>query len=369
MTSVEDKLRAAIRAKVREIETDSPPPLRLPARRRRSVFLAYGGGEKGRTPLGTAWRRWLAPAACGVLVGAIAVAAVTVPGSRYAPSSPIRPRAAHVTLRQGSDFYLGVYAAGAPPRYGPVVQFAKAAGKQPNLVGYFSSWQEPFSLAFATTLHDRGVVPLVQIDPTDTSLAAIAAGRWDGYLSSFAARVRAFGHAIVIGFGHEMNAPWYSWGYGHVRPAVFVAAWRHVFDLFRAEGATNVTWLWTIQADGPGTGPVASWWPGSAYVDWVGIDGFYARRSDTFATVFGPTIAQVRQITSKPTLVSETAVSQQPEQPAQIRDLFHSILVYRLLGLVWFNEAPRGTQQDWRIQDNPAAEIAFRRGVSTLTRR
>ena len=54
----------------------------------------------------------------------------------------------------------------------------------------------------------------------------IAAGGYDSYLRSFANSVRDFGHPVVIGFGHEMNAPWYSWGYGSVPPSTFVAAWR-----------------------------------------------------------------------------------------------------------------------------------------------
>ena len=85
--------------------------------------------------------------------------------------------------------------------------------------------------------------------PTYASVPAIAAGAYDGYLRSYADSVRDFGHPVVIGFGHEMNAPWYSWGYGHVRPSTFVAAWRHIVTLFRGQGADNVTWLWTINAD------------------------------------------------------------------------------------------------------------------------
>jgi mannan endo-1,4-beta-mannosidase len=369
MTSVEDRIRAAIRAKVREIETGVPPPLRLPARRRRSVFLAYGGGEKDGAPLQRAWRRWLAAGTCGVLVGAIAVAAVTVAGSAHAPSSGNRPRAAHAVLRPGLAFYLGVYAAGAPPDYGPIAEFAETAGRQPDLVGYFSSWAQPFNATFATMLHDHGAVTLVQIDPAGASIAAIAAGDYDDYLRAYADAVRRFGHSVVIGFGHEMNARWYPWGYGHVAPAVFVAAWRHLVNLFRQQGADNVTWLWTIQAQGPGTGPATPWWPGSAYVTWVGIDGFYSRPSDTFPTLFGPTIATVRSLTTKPILLSQTAVSPQAGQAAKIRNLFGGVAAYGLLGLVWFNEAAPGNQPDWRIQDNRAAKAAFRRGVSTLTRR
>ncbi len=74
-----------------------------------------------------------------------------------------------------------------------------------------------------------------------------------------------------------MNATWYSWGYHHVPPATFVAAWRHVVTLFRDQGAGNVTWLWTINATLGSTGPIAAWWPGARYVTWVGIDGYYYR--------------------------------------------------------------------------------------------
>ena len=51
---------------------------------------------------------------------------------------------------------------------------------------------------------------------------------------------------MVPCFGHEMNGTWYSWGYEHVPAAVFVAAWRHIVNVFRAVGATNVTWMWTV---------------------------------------------------------------------------------------------------------------------------
>ena len=160
---------------------------------------------------------------------------------------------------------------------------------------------------------------MLQWDPTGVSVATIAAGRYDGYLRLFAASVRDFGHPVVIGFGHEMNASWYSWGYTQTRRAVFVAAWRHIVTLFRQQGADNVTWLWTVQADEKGTGPVR-WWPGASYVTWVGIDGYYYRPTDSFFSVFGATVAQVRLFTGKPILLSEAAVgpllARPPRSPA-----------------------------------------------------
>jgi hypothetical protein len=148
-----------------------------------------------------------------------------------------------------------------------------------------------------------------------------------------------------------------------------VAAWRHIVTLFHNQGADNVTWLWTINQDRPGSGPVRSWWPGSKYVTWVGIDGYYYRRSDTFARVFGGTIDQVRHFTQKPILLSETAVGPNVNQFAKIGDLFAGMRQYKTLGLMWFDIAQdRGIfHQNWRIEGNPAAETAFRLGIAALT--
>ena len=302
-----------------------------------------------------------------ILAVVLAATAVAVTGTRFITSSPNRPVAVHASLAPTLASYLGVFEPGAPPGYGAVASFAQAAGRQPNLVGYYSGWAQPFDTSFAEMLRTHGVIPFVQIDPTDASVAAIAAGTYDEYLRSYAESVQDFGHAVVIGFGHEMNGPWYTWGYGHVPAATFVAAWRHIVTLFRQEGADNVTWLWTLQADDSKTGPVASWWPGAHYVSWVGIDGYYTQPSDTFASVFGKTITQVRTFTSDPVLLSETAVAPVAVPFVKIPNLFQGIAAYNTLGLVWFDKdqqgGPGANHQDWRIENNPQAKIAFQLSV------
>jgi mannan endo-1,4-beta-mannosidase len=299
----------------------------------------------------------------------IAVAAVIFAVIRLASSSSSQPSAADTLLPVSPASYLGVYEAGSPPHYPMIETFARTAGQQPNIAGYFSGWAEPFATSFAEQVRSHGAVTLVQIDPSYASISAIAAGSYDDYLRSYADTVRDFGHAVVIGFGHEMNAPWYSWGYRHVPPKTFVAAWRHLVTVFRAQGAVNVTWLWTINQDLSDTGPITAWWPGSSYVTWVGIDGYYYHPYDTFASVFGRTIDQVRTFTRKPVLLSETAVGPAAGQPVKIGDLFAGLHQYGTLGLVWFDRAQHNGiyQQDWRLEDSPAAAAAFRQGAATLT--
>ncbi len=305
-----------------------------------------------------------------VLLVSLAIAALSVlaAGSRIHFSTDSRGPV-HASLPQRVASWLGVYVSGPPSRYQPIARFAAAAGRNPNLVGYFNGWAEGFDTNFADMLHSHGMTPLVQIDPTDASVASIAAGSYDDYLQTYADAVADYGHPVVIGFGPEMNAPWYTWGYHHVPAATFVAAWRHIVNVFRQEGADNVIWLWTIEADQPGTGPIASWWPGQRYVSWVGIDGFYYRAGDTFAKVFAPTIAQVRAITVAPVLLSETAVGPLAGQSAQyagIQNLFQGIVKYKTLGLVWFDIAQHGSvyRQDWRIEDSRLAALSFELGVA-----
>ena len=121
-----------------------------------------------------------------------------------------------------------MYAPGVPASYAGIRSFSEAAGIRPGVVVYYSGWQEPFQTRFAATVVRHHAVPLVQIDPTDISLAAIASGQYDAYLRSYAAAVKAFGHRVILSFGHEMNGHWYSWAHKHASPAMFVAAWRHI---------------------------------------------------------------------------------------------------------------------------------------------
>ena len=176
---------------------------------------------------------------------------------------------------------------------------------------------------------------------TSISVSRIASGRYDGYLSAYAEAVRAYKHPVVLSFGHEMNGTWYSWGYRHTPPAVFVAAWRHIVKLFRALQANNVTWLWTVNiinnTHGKSIPRPDQWWPGSSYVNWVGIDGYYLKPSWKFAPLFGPTIAAVRKLTLDPILVAETGAVPAAGQPAKITDLFAGIRQYGLLGFVYFD--------------------------------
>jgi mannan endo-1,4-beta-mannosidase len=260
--------------------------------------------------------------------------------------------------------YFGLYADRVPASYAAVTSFTQATGVRPKLVVYYSGWFEPFSASFAEAAAERGAVPLIQINPAGVSVAAIASGHYDSYLTAFAKAVRAYRHPVLLSFGHEMNGGWYSWGYRHTAPKVFVAAWQHIVSVFRSVGARNVTWMWTvntIEKKGNQIPNPAAWWPGNSYVNWVGIDGYFHKASAQFASVFGPTIVAMRELTRDPILISETGAAPDIGQAAKIASLFAGVHAAGLLGFVWFDTIGNA---DYRIT-SPASITALRRGAKT----
>jgi mannan endo-1,4-beta-mannosidase len=287
-----------------------------------------------------------------VAAGTVAVRA----GLQDKAKRPLPPRyhAVAKVLPTQPESYLGVFARPAPSSYTGVASFSRLTTLTPRIVMYFSGWREQFRAGFAHTAASHGEVPLVQIDPAGVSLAAIAGGHYDSYLREYASEVIAYGGAVILSFGHEMNGDWYSWGNGSTSPAEFVAAWRHIVTVFRGENVLNVSWLWTVNIISKPGGAIpspAKWWPGPSYVTWVGIDGYYLQPSYRFSSLFGPTITAVREITKDPILISETGATG-PTQATKIANLAAGIRQYGLLGFVWFDGF--GKKQDWQITSRPA---------------
>jgi mannan endo-1,4-beta-mannosidase len=311
-----------------------------------------------------------------VPVGAVPVGAVLV-SAVPANVSPARLTArparltASATLTARPDSILGVYNSGVPRSYRLVTKFGSEVGRRPNVVMYFSAWGSKFQTSFAQTARRHGAVPFVQLQPWGVSMRSIAAGRQDAYLRSYASAVRSFGHRVLIAFAHEMNGFWYPWGWQHTRPQVFRRAWRRVVTVFRRAGATNVSWIWVVNGLNPTLrSPLRAWWPGAKYVTWAAMDCYYVRRTQTFESLFGPTIAAIRRVTRKPELIAEVGIGPAAGQALKAPGLFAGIQARHLLGLVYYDKRQHsGTyHQNWRIDDHPPAVAAFRRSIRRYLR-
>jgi hypothetical protein len=264
----------------------------------------------------------------------IAVLAAGILASSDAQAASHQPATAKAPVAEA-----GLFIAGGPKAR---ASFAKETGVQPGIEVNYSNWGAGFLKSWATSVTAAKATPLIQVTlGTQASVVtAIARGKDDKYLIAYAKAVKAFKHPVILSYGREMNGTWYKWGWKHTNPSTFVAAWRHIVTVFRKEGATNVTWLWTVQAyaDAPqNTANPAPWWPGSGYVTEVGIDGHYLYKGQKFATVFDQTLTSVRHITSKPILIAEVGIAQKLGQQALLPNLFAGVKSQKLLGFVYFD--------------------------------
>jgi len=255
-----------------------------------------------------------------VLAGTMVTAFLFLSGRSYllqklpgAPG-PAPTQALAGTVQQSpAGTYWGAFLPGADQDRSVVAKFASDVGRQPAIVSAYQQWSgEPsFPATPARWLADRGTVPLIVWEPWQPGLtgraaveqpayrlSVIAAGGFDGYARRYADQVRAYGGPVLLEMLHEMNGNWYPWG-GMVNGNTtgdYVAAWRHLHDVFREEGATNVTWIWTPNGETiPNTAAnmPERYWPGSQYVDWVGIDSYNwgVPQWRTFADMFGAMIS------------------------------------------------------------------------------
>ena len=257
---------------------------------------------------------------------------------------------------------LGVYAKGMPRSYAPVRKFGRAVRKRPAIVLFYSGIGEQFPVKFAEQAHADHALPLDQINPMGVTMGGIAKGRYDAYFKSYADEIKAYGHRVIIGFAHEMNGPWYPWGWTHVSPRRWVRAWRHVVRVFRRQGADNVTWLWTVEP-GPGRGPVPRILAGRRVRELGRHRRVLPVHSDRFSIVFGRALQVVRGFTHDPVLISESAIGQQAGQARKVPNLLRGVRRNHLRGLVWFDVAQHGgfTRQDWRVEGHRRALARFRR--------
>jgi Glycosyl hydrolase family 26 len=210
----------------------------------------------------------------------------------------------------------------------------------------------------------------------DYQLADLIEGRHDAYIHQFAAEVKEWGHPFFLRFNWEMNGNWFPWSEGANgnAPGQYVAAWRHVHDIFTSVGATNVTWVWCPFADAKGAlQEIRSLYPGDAYVDWACMDGYNwgrspvnAQRWKSFSRLFDATYRQlVRKVARrKPIMLAEFASSPHGGHKALwIKKMFEQLpwKYPRIRGLIWFDSFDRGV--DWPLETSATATRAFARGI------
>jgi mannan endo-1,4-beta-mannosidase len=242
----------------------------------------------------------------------------------------------------------------------------QAMGITANVTSLYYNIGMSIPMGTVAQLCAQHIFPVLVLEDPNASPAQIASGADDKALESYALALGTMQTPVGLTIDHEFNGPWSSWGYKHATPAQYVAAWRHVVTLFRDNGATNVTWIWNPNVSDQWTAPdLRAWYPGDAYVNWVGLDGYLYATTDTYQSIFGATIDQIHAITTRPVFIVETGASPDSGRARAITSIFQGAAkTPGLLGLIYF-DFDKTSVHNWYINNDPPALAAFRAGASS----
>ena len=254
------------------------------------------------------------------------------------------------------------------------------AGRKFAIQNYMPGWSNPLDSELVRWDIGRGTIPLISWNtPDGMSDSSIIDGSQDALITAQAGRLKALGTNVFLRFDWEMNGNWFPWDGSHNGgaaggPAGYVAMWRHVHDLFTAAGATNVVWVWT-----PSTSslPDVAWnavdryYPGDAYVDWVGVDDYNYGGTQGHSGGWNDFSSQLQPVYGdyadrKPFMVGEMgSVDGIPghDKGQWITQMAADVQAHYpdIQALMWFDTK---YDNDWRFDTSPSSLAAFKAWVA-----
>jgi hypothetical protein len=186
---------------------------------------------------------------------------------------------------------LGAYDDATQESYENIVLLEDSINTKLPIISIYSAWgskkDQVFPLLRAQAIYDLGSIPMITWEPwlndfnpvqfshnasalnkNKGGMRAIAEGKYDAYIDSWAADAKKFGLPFYLRWGHEMNDPYrYPWGQQNNTPDDYIAAWKYLVSRFKSLGVDHVIWVWSPH-------PAYSYkefYPGHSFVDWIGL--------------------------------------------------------------------------------------------------
>lgn len=288
-----------------------------------------------------------------------------------------------------------------------VVEFTELIEKE-IVWGYFSNnWFEgiKYPEQQIQELHKEGVIPFIRLMPRSLfqeggqdpiyTLESIINGEFDQDLRTWAQSARDSNIPMLVEFGTEVNGDWFTWsgasngggethGYGVPSlsdgPERFRDAYRHIIDLFKDEGAYNITWFLHVNLlskpnedwNSPG-----QYYPGDEYIDWIGVSVYGSQREKdpwvSFTDLMDMYFDEVTDISpNKPIAILEFGVVEREgkDKSEWIREALQSIIDDRYQNIFaisywhsnWTNTD--GFVSDMRIDSSPSSLLVYKEMIS-----
>lgn len=198
------------------------------------------------------------------------------PATPPASANPASPSASASPALPGTGAYFGAWV--APTDYSQsysqgnrvlaVNALQQQIGRRLNIVHIYLQQGAKFPTTSDLAFVSQGSTLLVSWALNGSS--AIAAGADDGLIRQVAQEIRGIGAPVFLEWRWEMDLPGRRAEVG--TPAEYIAAWKHIRDIFTAQDVTNVAWVWCPSSKGFANGTAGAYYPGDSEVDWICAD-------------------------------------------------------------------------------------------------
>jgi len=237
--------------------------------------------------------------------------------------------------------------------------FEKKLGRKLDLYHSYHPWLQEFPSTADRHFAYRGTTLLLSWAGTDT--LDIVSGRYDEMIRSRARGLRALGTPVILQWRWEMNRP-------NLAPEIhspqdYVAAWRHLHEVFDQVGVDNVEWAWCPLSDALADLDYSAYYPGDDWVDWIGANGYARSPTQTFAQVFDSFFTWAEAV-DKPILIGEFARPTDMGSADSLRRWLEgasrTIAQHPSIKAVAYFESARGSSGKYDLIDVPGALEALR---------
>lgn len=285
-----------------------------------------------------------------------------------------------------TQIYFGAFV--GPSHKDTLVQlqaFETTANKEVAIWHWFQFWNRPkdpenspyFETAWMDECRGHGSIPMITWDPeagwnnSYVNLNSIIQGNMDSYLRTWAQGAKAWNHPFFVRLFHEFNGAWTSWceGVNGNTQGQFVQAWRHVVDVVRSVGVTDITWVWCPNVQDSSGLNLTSLYPGDSYVDWTGMDGYNWGDTSSFDQIFRWTYDKILSIApDKPMMVAEVGCRDTSYKATFFSDMLKFQLPFsygKIKALVYWEGPDVGGENSFLIESNFNALSAFKQGIAS----
>lgn len=279
------------------------------------------------------------------------------------------PPPPNTSILWGARVYGDVYGKGDPPwDFESWDIYESHIGKKVSIMAYGNPFGQLQSGQPLEHCVSRNAIPLITVMTENTTIQKIANGEASAQIEQMGGVLASFNRRVVLRFAHEMNGSWYNYGYTKVEPSVYIRAFRNVANGIKVK-APKVEMCWCPNIIGGNVPDPSPWWPGSEFVDIVGVDGYNFGGTSPI-NVFKPTVERLRAIaSSKPIWICETGCVEEQNKPQWITTFLTETLPKELDidALVYFNGDPveNGAKRTWPIESSSSAQSAFKSGIAS----